>query len=69
MARIFSIPEIVGGFIGFLDPYSESDLECQSSLASTAQITKAIFNQESLVNIDQETQANITKEVKHKKTV
>ena len=44
-----------------------SDLEYKSSLAATAQLTKAIFNQESFLNIDQETQEKIMKEVKHKK--
>ena len=42
--RIFSLPARLGG-LGFLDPCSVSDLEYQSSLAATAQLTKAIFNQ------------------------
>ena len=65
--RIFSLPARLGG-LGFLDPCSVSDLEYKSSLAATAQLTKAIFNQESFLNIDQETQEKIMKEVKHKKT-
>ena len=66
--RIFSLPSRLGG-LGFLDPCSVSDLEYKSSLAATAQLTKAIFDQESfLINIDQETQEKIMKEVKHKKT-
>ena len=36
--------------------------------AANAQLTKAIFNQESFLNIDQDTQENIMKAVKHKKT-
>ena len=65
--RIFSLPARLGG-LGFLDPCSVSDLEYKSSLAATAQLTKAVFNQESFLNIDQETQEKFTKEVKHKKT-
>ena len=65
--RIFSLPSRLGG-LGFLDPCSVSDLEYKSSLAATAQLTKAIFDQESFLNIDQETQEKIMKEVKHKKT-
>ena len=64
--RIFSLLARLGG-LGFLHPCSVSDLEYQLSLAATAQLTTAIFNQESFLNIDQETQENIMKEVKHKK--
>ena len=47
---------------------AKDDLAAKSSLAATAQLTKAIFDQESFLNIDQETQEKIMKEVKHKKS-
>ena len=44
--RIFSLPARLGG-LGFLDPCSVSDLEFECSLSATAQLTKAIFDQQS----------------------
>ena len=65
---IFSMPAKYGG-IGFLDPSSVSQLEYESSLQATSQLTDAIFQQQMSLRIDDEAQSKTMKEIKHKKDV
>ena len=65
---IFSMPAKYGG-IGFLDPSSVSELEYESSLQATSQLTDAIFQQQMTLRIDDEAQSKTIKEIKHKKYV
>ena len=65
--RIFSLPARLGG-LGFLDPCSVADLEYESSVAATSQLTNAIYNQQSFLVIDEEKQTETMSRVKHKKS-
>ena len=64
--RIFSLPARLGG-LGFHDPCSMADLEYESSLAATSQLTNAIYHQQNFLDLDEEAQSKIMKGVKHKK--
>ena len=66
MREIFSLPARLGG-MGFLDPSETSDLEYESSVIATTQLTDAIFNQLSNPEIDQEAQSESMAAVKKKK--
>ena len=68
MRKIFSLPARLGG-MGFIDPSKTSDLEYESSIIATSQLTEAIFNQVSHPELDQETQSEAMKIVKKKKEV
>jgi len=63
---IFSMPARYGG-LGFLDPSSVSSLEYESSVQATSQLTNAIFDQQKILKVDEEVQADTMKEVKRKK--
>ena len=65
---IFSMPAKYGG-IGFFDPSSVSQLEYESSLQATSQLTDAIFQQQMTLRIDDEAQSKTMKEIKHRKDV
>ena len=54
---------------GLLDPSSVSQLEYESSLQATSQLTDAIFQQQMTLRIDDEAQSKTMKEIKHKKDV
>ena len=60
------MPARLGG-LGFLDPCSVADLEYESSVAATSQLTNAIYNQQSFLVIDEEKQTETMSRVKHKK--
>ena len=64
--RIFSLPARLGG-LGFLDPCSVADLEYESSVSETSQLTNAIYNQQSFLVINEEKQIKTMSSVKHKK--
>ena len=64
--RIFSLPARLGG-LGFHDPCSMADLEYESLLAATSQLTNAIYHQQNFLDLDEEAQSKIMKGVKHKK--
>ena len=62
------MPAKYGG-IGSLDPSSVSQLEYESSLQATSQLTDAIFHQQMTLRIDDEAQSKTMKEIKHKNDV
>ena len=64
--RIFSLPARLGG-LGFLDPCSVADLEYESSVSATSQLTNAIYNQQNFLVIDEEKQIKTMSSVKIRK--
>ena len=64
--QIFSLPAKFGG-MSILDPTFMSDIEYECSLQVTEQLTSALYNQDQSLNIDEEKQAEIMKDVKSKK--
>ena len=66
MRLIFSMPARFGG-LGFLDPSSVSSLEYECSIQATSQLTNAIYDQQKILNVNEEIQTQTMKEVKQKK--
>ena len=60
MRKIFSLPARLGG-LGFLNPVIEADFDYEDSLAVTAQLTRAIYNQDSAYVEDSTVQAEAMK--------
>ena len=53
--------------MGFLNPQDEADWEYENSLLVTAQLTEAIFQQETSLAIDEEAQSNVMNDLKRRK--
>ena len=68
MRLLLSQPARMGG-MGFLNPSEESDFEYQSSKLITSQLTQAIFNQERVLQIDEEALRNSKAEVREAKNL
>ena len=66
MRKLYSLPAKLGG-LGFQDPSAEAEFEYQNSIMATAQLTNAIYNQLSHLDVDVEYQRKIMSEIRKKR--
>ena len=66
MRKILQLPARMGG-MGLLDPSEESEWEYENSKRITAQINDAIYQQKSRLEIDEEAQEALLKDLKKRK--
>ncbi len=64
--QIFGLPAKYGG-LSILNPTFMANIEYECSSLATKQLTKAIYNQNSILNIDDEALSDTIKEIKAKK--
>ena len=68
MRSVFNLPARMGG-LSFLDPSAEAEHEYINSTNATQQLTEAIFEQKSELNIDEDKQKTIISDIKKNKSL
>ena len=63
---ILNMPARMGG-MGFLNPSEEADHEYQNSIAATAKLTDAIYNQHLQFTVNEEEQEKIVDDIRKRK--